>query len=215
VSKARKQFFFEKKNQKTFGPAGVANGVATARRTKFFCFFLVTKRSAYVALALLSLPLAAFTPAPTGPGPGPELGPVSKLPIPRFVSLRTNQVNFRAGPGFQYPVTWIYQRDGLPVEIIGEFDVWRQVLAPDGGTGWVHMATIRARRTFFITAPQAELRASPAQGAPPVAKLDQGVSGILISCDPTSQFCKASADNITGYLSRGDFWGAFPDEAVK
>jgi uncharacterized protein YraI len=90
--------------------------------------------------------LGGWTAAPEGTGPGPALGTVSKLPVPRFVSLRTGEVNVRAGPGFQYPVSWVYQRDGLPVEIIGEFDVWRQILAPDGGTGWVHMATIRPRR---------------------------------------------------------------------
>ena len=100
-------------------------------------------------LAAALLILCAFTGAPpVGPGPGPQLGSASKLPVPRFVALRTGQVNFRAGPGFEYPIVWIYQRDWLPVEIVGEFDVWRQVIAPDGGTGWVHMATIRARRRF-------------------------------------------------------------------
>jgi SH3-like domain-containing protein len=162
------------------------------------------------------LALCAFTSAPpVGPGPGPALGTVSKFPVPRFVTLRTDQVNFRAGPGFQYPVVWIYQRDGLPVEIIGEFDVWRQVVAPDGGTGWVHMATIRARRGFYITAPQAPLRASPDDTAETIAKLDQGVTGLLLTCDPTTNFCKASIDNLTGYLARTDFWGAFAGETIK
>ena len=83
------------------------------------------------ALALLLL--CGWATVPEGTGPGPGVGQVTKLPVPRFVSLRTDQVNFRAGPGFQYPVTWVYQRDGLPVEIIAEFDVWRQLRAPDGG----------------------------------------------------------------------------------
>jgi SH3-like domain-containing protein len=158
--------------------------------------------------------LCAWSAAPVGAGPGPGTGSVSNLPVPRFVSLRTDQVNFRAGPGFQYPVTWVYQRDGLPVEIIGEFDVWRQVIAPDGGTGWVHMATIRARRSFIITSPKAALRDSPDASAAPVALLDFGVSGVLLSCDATD-WCKASAGAETGYLAREDFWGAFPGEIIK
>ncbi|MDD2794751.1 SH3 domain-containing protein [Acidocella sp.] len=165
------------------------------------------------ALALLLL--GGWTAVPVGSGPGPAVGQVTKLPVPRFVSLRTNEVNFRAGPGFQYPVNWVYERDGLPVEIIGEFDVWRHVVAPDGGTGWVHMATIRARRTFFITAQQAVLRHSPAPDAAPVAYLQGGVTGTLISCDRSSDFCKASAGRYTGYLAREDFWGAFPGETFK
>jgi SH3-like domain-containing protein len=159
--------------------------------------------------------LCAWSAAPIGAGPGPAVGVVSDLPIPRFVSLRTDKVNFRAGPGFQYPVTWIYQRDGLPVEIIGEFDVWRHVVAPDGGSGWVHIATIRARRGFIVTAPKAVLRSAADSSAAPVAILDFGVSGVLLSCGAASAFCKASAANETGFLARQDFWGAFPDEIVK
>jgi len=159
--------------------------------------------------------LCGWTAAPVGDGPGPAHGAVSDLPVPRFVSLRADEVNFRAGPGFQYPVSWIYERDGLPVEIIGEFDVWREVLAPDGGTGWVHEATIRARRAFIVAADQADLRAGPDPDARVVALLDKGVTGDLISCDGASDFCKADAGHIVGYLARTDFWGAFPGEVVR
>jgi len=164
--------------------------------------------------SVLLILLAAASP-PVGQGPGPALGVASKLPVPRFVTLRTGQVNFRAGPGFQYPITWIYQRDGLPVEIIGEFDVWRQVVAPDGGTGWVHMATIRARRGFFVTAPKTPLLATPDPNAQILATLDAGVSGTLLACAPDAEFCKVSAGSLTGYLARQDFWGAFAGEVVK
>jgi SH3-like domain-containing protein len=208
MKEGSKTFFFEKKKQKTFARWGRGHlRRQSPQDQKFFGSFF-QKRTAFLLLFLASF-------APIGPGPGPTLGSVSKLPVPRFVSLRTDQVNFRAGPGFQYPINWIYQRDGLPVEIIGEFDVWRQVVAPDGGTGWVHMATIRARRGFFITVPQAILRDAPNPGGNTLARLDQGVSGLLLACQPTSDYCKASADNITGYLARADFWGAFPNEAVK
>ena len=167
-------------------------------------------------LFLLALAVLLAGAAPQlGSGPGPALGVVTKLPVPRFVTLRTNQVNFRAGPGFQYPVSWIYQRDGLPVEVIGEFDVWRQVLAPDGGTGWVHQATIRSRRGFMITAEQVALRADPSATANVVAYLDAGVTGTLIACDGISGFCKASTGHVSGYLALADFWGAFPGEVVK
>jgi SH3-like domain-containing protein len=165
--------------------------------------------------ALSLLLLCGWTAPPQGDGPGPGVGIVTKLPVPRFVSLRSNQVNFRAGPGFQYPVTWVYQRAELPVEVIGEFDVWRHVLAPDGGTGWVHEATIRARRTFIVTATQAALRRSPNAEAGIVAYLDQGVDGTLQGCDSVSAFCRVSTAHESGYLARADFWGAFPGETLK
>ncbi len=167
-----------------------------------------------VACLLGCILLAGWTSVPVGAGPGPGVGKSDGYPLPRFVSLRTDQVNFRAGPGFQYPVVWVYQRQDLPVEVIGEFDVWRQVLAPDGGTGWVHEATIRAHRSFIVTSPQASLRASPDSGAAVVALLDFGVSGNLVSCAAASDWCKASTGHVSGYLAREDFWGAFAGEAV-
>ncbi len=167
-----------------------------------------------IAILLACAILGGWTAAPAGTGPGPAVGSVDGYPIPRFVSLRTNEVNFRAGPGFQYPVVWVYQRQDLPVEVIGEFDVWRQLLAPDGGTGWVHEATIRAHRSFIVTAQQASLRVSPDEGAAVVASLNFGVSGNLLRCDAGSDWCKANTGHVTGYLAREDFWGAFPDEVV-
>lgn len=165
-------------------------------------------------LCLLVPLLCAAAPDP-GNGPGPALGSATGLPVPRFVSLRSDEVNVRAGPGFQYPVNWVYQRTGLPVEVIGEFNVWRQILAPDGGTGWVHEATIRARRGFYVTSPKAAMLASPNPDASIVAYLTHGVSGHLIRCTATSAYCKVEADYHKGYLARDAFWGAFPGETVN
>ncbi len=171
-------------------------------------------RLARGSLLLLALAAAGWSPAPVGTGPGPARGSVDGYPVPRFVSLRTDEVNFRAGPGFQYPVVWVYQRKGLPVEVIGEFDVWRHVVAPDGGSGWVHEATIRARRGFIVTNSQAKLRTSPDAGAAVAAILDSGVSGDLLRCKTGNDWCEVSAGHVTGYLQREDFWGAFADETV-
>lgn len=166
------------------------------------------------AVLLFCLLLGGWTPAPVGSGPGPGIGREDGFLLPRFLSLRTDEVNFRAGPGFQYPVVWIYRRQDLPVEVIGEFDVWRQVVAPDGGTGWVHEATVRAHRSFIVTAQQASLRASPDAAASVVAYLNFGVLGDLVRCDAVSDWCKAATGHVTGYLAREDFWGVFPNEVV-
>ncbi|MBU6448218.1 MAG: hypothetical protein KGQ26_01205 [Rhodospirillales bacterium] len=164
--------------------------------------------------AFLTLLLCAAAPDP-GIGPGPGIGSATNLPVPRFVSLRSDKVNVRAGPGFQYPVNWVYQREGLPVEIIGEFDVWRQILAPDGGTGWVHEATIRAKRGFYVTSDEATLYDAPNSNAGVVAYLKNGVSGTLLRCGANSQYCKVATKYENGYLARSDIWGVFNGEAVK
>ena len=74
--------------------------------------------------------------SPPGLPANPDKGSVTGLPLPRFVSLRTDEVNLRTGPGMQYPIEWLYKRRGLPVEVEREFDVWRLVVDPDGVKGW-------------------------------------------------------------------------------
>ena len=68
------------------------------------------------------------------------------LPLPRFASLDSNEVNLRAGPGTDYPILWVYQRKGLPVEIIQEFDTWRRIRDRDGTVGWVQQNQLSGKR---------------------------------------------------------------------
>src|SRR5262245_41697919 len=64
-----------------------------------------------------------------------ELAPADAedaLPLPRFASLDSSEVNLRAGPGEDYPILIGSQRRGLPVEIIQEFGTWRRIRDRDG-----------------------------------------------------------------------------------
>lgn len=141
-------------------------------------------------------------------------GSVTGLPIPRFVALRTGDVNLRKGPGFRYPIEWIYQRRDLPVEILREFEVWRLVETPDGARGWMHEATLVGRRTLLVQGADATLRASPRDDASPVAILKVGVIGRIRSCDSGSAWCRVRVGDHDGYLRRSQFWGTLPNEVV-
>ncbi len=162
-------------------------------------------------------PKPAVAPAEP-PKPPPEAdntkGSTTGLPLPRFVALRTDDVNMRAGPGTRYPIEWVYKRRDLPIEILREFEVWRLVQDADGIKGWVHQATITGRRSFIVTAGDATLRHDPEDSAAPVAVLKQGVVGHLRSCQANSEWCQVQVDTYRGYLRRSQFWGTLPDEAV-
>jgi SH3-like domain-containing protein len=172
--------------------------------------------------ALAASPLHAATPpasplldppAPWHPA-HPEKGTSTGLPIPRFISLLTDEVNMRVGPGFQYPIEWVYERRGLPVEVEREFGVWRLVLTPDDGRGWVHEATVSGTRTFIVTGGDRILRRQPDDKASALAVLRMGVIGTIRRCKPGDPWCEVSVDGRTGFLPRADFWGTFPGEAV-
>src|SRR5271165_7115035 len=88
-----------------------------------------------------------------------EAAETSGLPLPRFVSLRSDEVNLRTGPGARYPVDWIYTRRDLPVEVIAEFEAWRKIRDWQGAEGWVHQSMLAARRMIVVTGQQRRLRA--------------------------------------------------------
>ncbi|HEX7389003.1 MAG TPA: SH3 domain-containing protein [Acidiphilium sp.] len=168
-----------------------------------------------VALSLCAAMLGAWQAPVVGPGPGPEKGSATGWPVPRFESFRSDKIYVRVGPGFQYPITWVYHRLDLPVEVIGEFNVWRHIVTPDGETGWVHEALLHGLRSFIVSVPRATMRAEPEADAAPVAYLDQGVIGVIRKCQAGAAWCRVKAGHRSGWLPRTEFWGAFPDEKVK
>jgi SH3-like domain-containing protein len=142
-------------------------------------------------------------------------GTSTGLPLPRFASLRTDEVNMRRGPGTRYPIEWVYHRRQLPVEIEREFEVWRLVEDPDGVKGWVHQATLVGRRSFIIRGRMETMLDAPHDGAAAVARLEPGVIGRLRSCAADSDWCRVQVGDHTGWLKREQFWGSFAGEAVN
>ena len=135
------------------------------------------------------------------------------LPVPRFVSLRVDEVNLRAGPGERYPIEWVLIKKGLPVEIVDEFDVWRKIRAPEGSEGWVHQRMVTGTRTVVIEGGTRTLHADPDAAAPAVARAEAGVIARLLECH--GPWCRIEARGIKGWVQRKEVWGVFPDEVVQ
>ena len=141
----------------------------------------------------------------------------SAEPVPRFVSLRADSVNLRTGPGNRYPIEYVYHRKGYPLEIVAEFDQWRQVRDWQGTEGWVHQRMVNGTRNVVVQGAQRILRASTENGAAPVAKLDPGVIAHLLECN--AAWCRIEVQNgtngVKGWLARNEIWGVLPGEVVK
>lgn len=173
---------------------------------------------AVITLAGLAGP--AFAQAPDGPSAGK--GSVSGLPIPRFVSLKSDEVNLRAGPGKDYPTQWVFRRAGLPVEVLQEFESWRQVRDADGVMGWVNQALLSGRRTAQVLPwdlkagtppPKLELKADDSERATATALVEAGVIANLQSCD--SRWCYVTVETFRGYIEQSKLWGIYPGEIIK
>jgi len=142
---------------------------------------------------------------------------VTERTIPRFVSLKRSKTNVRFGPGTQYPVRWVYQRQGLPLEIVSEFGNWRRIRASDGSDGWVHAALLSTRRTA-LAAPwdkiSIQLRAEPGDRAAVLARLEPRVLVDLKHCDRIWCAVSVPGKNLWGYVRQVKLWGVYPDETI-
>ena len=111
-------------------------------------------------------------------------GSVSGLPVPRFVSLKSDRVNVRAGPNKDQDVRWVYTHAGMPVEITAEFENWRRIRDWEGAEGWVYHSLLSGKRTAVVLPTKNEL--VPLYEIPTrvavTARLQSGVLGALKSC---------------------------------
>lgn len=159
-----------------------------------------------LAASLLPLLLAAGALAPA-----PPAGAESGLPVPRFVSLRSDEINLRTGPGTNYPVDWVYVRRHMPVEIVAEFDTWRKIRDWEGTVGWVHQSLLDGERTGIVVGATRDMLSAPrADATRTVARLEPGVIVRLRECRP--EWCFVQAEEFEGWLRRDAFWGVYPGE---
>ena len=179
-------------------------------------------------IALSVLALAAASGLAAQPAPEPQSTGASGLALPRFASLKSDRVNLRQGPGTDYPTAWVFRRAGLPVEIVKEFESWRQVRDAEGTTGWVLGSMLSGRRTAVVLPweqkageqkagqPQpasAALRDDDSASGRPLAYVEAGVLANIISCD--GRWCRISVGGFRGYIEQVKLWGAYQGEVIR
>jgi len=143
----------------------------------------------------------------------PRLGTETGLPIPRFVSLKSDMVNARRGPSLSHRVDWVFVRRGMPVEVIAEHGNGRKVRDQDGAAGWVHHSLIRGARSVIVTAPEAVLMDEPSLQSRPVARAERGVLAWVEECG--AAWCEIEADGYDGWALKSALWGVGADEVIK
>jgi SH3-like domain-containing protein len=165
-----------------------------------------TCRLAAVMGLIMTAAIGAARPACAAEGE-----PAAKLP--RFASLRSDEVNLRVGPGRNYPIAWVLTRKGLPVEIIAEFEHWRKIREPQGSEGWVQERMLTGQRAAVITGAIRNLHREPNAASAIVARAEPGVVATLLEC--RAQWCRIAAGHLSGWVRRDEIFGVLPDEAVR
>ena len=143
-------------------------------------------------------------------------GSASGLPVPRFVSLKSDRVNVRSGPNKDQEVRWVYIRAGMPVEVTAEFENWRRIRDWEGAEGWVYHSLLAGKRSAVVVPPLKDdlvplFEKANAESAV-AARLQSGVLGQLKSCN--GLWCEFSGKGFSGWIKQERLWGAYPNEKV-
>ncbi len=134
-----------------------------------------------------------------------------KLALPRFASIKSNEVNARVGPSIKSSIEWVFIKKGEPIEIIAEYEQWRQIRDINGEGGWVHSSVLSGKRSVIIISPYiVNITKSPNDTHKIKAKVHSKVRCLVNKCQ--NDYCQVSCKNKTGWLPKSAIWGVYKTE---
>jgi SH3-like domain-containing protein len=139
-----------------------------------------------------------------------QRGPVTNLPMPRYVSLKAAEGNVRRGPSLSHRIDWVFKRRDLPLQITAEHGHWRRVEDRDGAGGWVHYALLSGVRMVLVERDMLPIYSRPDPQTQVVATLELGVIARLGEC--TLDWCEITAGGYRGWSEKANLWGVDADE---
>jgi SH3-like domain-containing protein len=165
------------------------------------------------AVAVLAI-LAAFGLAGCGEAQASRCKTKSGFPVPRFVSLKSGEVNARNGPGEDHRILWTWRVRNLPLLVVAESREWRKVRDPQGGTAWVKAQMVDSGRSVMrVRSGDLPLLAEPKPGAKVVAYLRSGA--VALQLKNAKGWSRLQAGGEKGWAPEGEVWGGGPEPDCK
>jgi SH3-like domain-containing protein len=125
---------------------------------------------------------------------------------PYWASISAGKALMRSGPGRNYPATWLYVRQDLPVKVIETYPNWRKVQDPDGATGWMLQRLLSDTRTGLVTGAEPRpLHEEPDEHSRIAYRVEPGVVGRLSRCG--GGWCMLDVKGRRGYIRVEQLWG--------
>jgi SH3-like domain-containing protein len=131
---------------------------------------------------------------------------IRKFPYFASIKSKSDIANVRSGPSIKYPIEWVYQKPGWPVEVVSSYENWRKIRDALGDVGWIHETLLSGKRNAIIMGDGTEQAYKlPVETSPVVMLIEENVVVELISCK--SNWCKIEAQDKEGWISGSKLWG--------
>lgn len=135
----------------------------------------------------------------------------NNLPLPRFVSIKSNEVNARLGPTTDSIIEWVFIKKGEPVEVIAQYGQWRKIRDIKGEGGWVHSSVLSKKRSCIVISDEVAYLYNFANTISSViAHVHNNTRCSLLKCK--EELCYVSCKKTKGWIQRKDIWGVYKNE---
>ncbi|MDD9331180.1 MAG: SH3 domain-containing protein [Wolbachia sp.] len=124
--------------------------------------------------------------------------------VPYFVSIKSNKVNMRTGPGFHYHVKWIYICKNFPLKVIEEFESWKKVCDMDEDYGWIKGNLLNSKRYAVIKEDTFGYKKQSIDSKFSM-KIDKSVIMRIEKC--SKRLCFLSASKCKALVQKKFIWG--------
>ena len=121
-----------------------------------------------------------------------------------FLSLKKDKVNVRYGPGFEYPIKYIYKKINLPIKQIDKKENFRRIIDIKNNSGWIHISQLK-KINSVITLKDKIMFKKSTFFSKPIAQIKKGRLLIIQNC--TKEWCKVKTDNFKGWVNKKNLWG--------
>ena len=121
-----------------------------------------------------------------------------------FVSLKKNKVNVRYGPGFEYPIKYIYKKINLPIKQIDKKENFRRIIDLKNNSGWIHVSQLK-KVNSIIPKEDKILFSKPSNFSKPLAKIEKGRVLLVQNC--IEKWCKIKTGSFKGWIKIENTWG--------
>ena len=121
-----------------------------------------------------------------------------------YLVLKNNKVNVRYGPGFDYPVKYVYKKKNLPVKIIDKKENFRKIIDFKKNSGWIHSSQLKKGKSFILLKDQVLFK-NPSKYSKPILKINKGRLLFVKKCK--KKWCKVKTENFLGWIETNEIWG--------
>ena len=121
-----------------------------------------------------------------------------------YLILKNDKANVRYGPGFDYPIKFIYKKKNFPVKVIDKKENFRRIIDFKKNSGWIHTSQLKKGKSFILLKNQI-LFSKPTKYSKPMLKISKGRLLLVKKCK--KNWCKVKTENYLGWVITNNIWG--------